>query len=184
MPARKRSDYMNTKNGRDASYRLRHFALEYLKDGNATSAAKRVGYSARSAESIGCRLLRNIKVQAIIAEKLKEAEANAETVLRELYRLATVDVTAVFTDAGEVKPFSVWTPAQRAALAGFEVVKKNAEAGDGHTDIVHKMKFHPKSPPLEMLMRHHRLLGDQPEKPAPHVGFYFGLPEDRRVDIE
>jgi hypothetical protein len=112
------------------------------------------------------------------------AEATAERVLLELGRLATVDVSDVFTEDGQVKPFAVWTPAQRAALAGFEVIKKHAGGGDGHSDVVHKFKFSPKIPALEMLMKHHRLLGDQPEPPPVHIGPYFGLPEDRRIAVK
>lgn len=46
------------------------FVLEYLVDLNATAAAKRAGYSEKTAEEQGCRLLRNVKVQ----EALKEAQ--------------------------------------------------------------------------------------------------------------
>ena len=83
-----------------------------------------------------------------------------------------------------LKPFTVSTLAQRAALAGFEVIRKNAEGGDGHSDVVHKFKFWNKNHALELLMRHHRLMGDQPEPPPVHIGPYFGLPEDRRVAVK
>jgi phage terminase small subunit len=86
---------------------------------------------------------------------------SAARVLEELRRLAFVDVTGVFTDAGNLRPFSEWTAEQRAALAGFEVVIKNAAAGDGHTDTVHKVKLSDKVKALDLLARHFALLHDQ-----------------------
>lgn len=52
------------------------FVDEYLVDLNATAAARRAGYSARSAETEGSRLLGNAEVAAAIAAA-KEARAVA-----------------------------------------------------------------------------------------------------------
>ncbi len=48
------------------------FVEEYLIDLNATAAAKRAGYSAKTAEVQGCRLLRKVQVQQSI-QKGQEA---------------------------------------------------------------------------------------------------------------
>lgn len=169
--------------GLPAHYRLQSFAFEYLKDGNATRAARRVGYSAKTASQQGSILLRNPKVQRIIAKKLKDADATAERVLLELRRLAVVDITQCFDQDQNLKPFAIWTPPQRAALASYEVIKKNAAAGDGEVDIVHKVKFWNKNQALELLMKHHGLLqgemgGSEPDVPT------FIMPEGTRVEIE
>ena len=42
------------------------FVEEYLKDLNATQAAIRAGYSAKTAESQGSRLLTNVKIKKAI----------------------------------------------------------------------------------------------------------------------
>lgn len=47
--------------------RQTRFVAEYLIDSNATQAAVRAGYSARTAYSIGCRLLKNVEVARGIA---------------------------------------------------------------------------------------------------------------------
>ena len=44
------------------------FAEEFIVDRNNTAAAKRAGYSERTAESQGSRLLRNVNVASRIAE--------------------------------------------------------------------------------------------------------------------
>lgn len=46
------------------------FVIEYLLDYNATKAAIRAGYSKRSAEVTGHRLLRNAKIYAVINKKM------------------------------------------------------------------------------------------------------------------
>lgn len=184
-PMTKSQKALLTRNtGRPASYRLLAFAYEDLKDGNATRAAKRVGYSAKTAHSQGPRLLANVEVQRIIAQKLKDAGATAERVLLEVQRIATVDLSDLFTPEGNLKPFEIWTPAQRAALASFEVkvVKKNAAGADRETDIILRVKFWNKIQALELLMKHHGLLQGElePEVRVP----CFIMPEGTKVAIE
>jgi phage terminase small subunit len=53
------------------------FAIEYLKDKNATQAAIRAGYSAKTAYSIGCEMLRKPEIQEIIRAKQEEVAAKA-----------------------------------------------------------------------------------------------------------
>ena len=67
------------------------FVEEYLIDLNATQAAVRAGYSAKTAHSCGPRLLANAGVAAAIsAAKQERAEAtkiDAEYVLRKLHQV-------------------------------------------------------------------------------------------------
>ena len=50
----------------------KRFCDEYLIDLNATQAAIRAGYSARTANEQGARLLANVSVQEYIARKMAE----------------------------------------------------------------------------------------------------------------
>jgi phage terminase small subunit len=54
------------------------FAIEYLKDKNATQAAIRAGYSAKTARSIACEMLARPDVQEFVRAKQEEAVKNAE----------------------------------------------------------------------------------------------------------
>jgi len=45
-------------------------------------------------------------------------------------------------------------------VAGFEVLIKNAAAGDGVTDLIHKFRLWDKLRALEMLAKHYALLTD------------------------
>jgi phage terminase small subunit len=65
---------------------------EYLIDGNATRAAKKADYSARSAPEIACQTFRKVKVAAAVEAGLAmlamRCELSAEKVLRELAAIA------------------------------------------------------------------------------------------------
>lgn len=134
------------------------FVAEYLIDGNATQAAIRAGYSAKTAYSIGEENLRKPEIAAAVKAEheklLAKTGITAERVLQEMGRLAFSDVSRLFTADGALKPLSQLTPEDSACIAGLEVIIKNAEAGDGHTDKVHKIKVWDKSKNLEMLAKH------------------------------
>lgn len=54
------------------------FAIEYLKDKNATQAAIRAGYSKKTAASIAWELLEKPDIKEFIRQKQEEAVKNAE----------------------------------------------------------------------------------------------------------
>jgi phage terminase small subunit len=125
---------------------------------NTTQAAIRAGYTAAWANKNVIRLTVDNGIAAAVAKgtarQLENAELSASRVIEELRRLAFVDAPGVFDDAGNLRPFSEWTPEQRASLAGYEVIIKNAAAGNGHTDTVHKVKLSDKLKALDLLARH------------------------------
>ena len=67
------------------------FAREYMLDLNATQAAIRAGYSAKTAYSMGQRLLKNVEVQKAVQsamdERSKRTEVNADYVLTNLLEI-------------------------------------------------------------------------------------------------
>ena len=75
-----------------ANKRHEKFCYEYIKDMNATQAAIRTGYSEKTANRIGSRLLSNVDIKTRVAE-LREAYFNenimtAQQVEYELTRIA------------------------------------------------------------------------------------------------
>lgn len=81
--------------------RQERFCTEYIVDLNATAAAIRAGYSAKTAEQIGWQLLQKTSVQNRIAElqksRAKRVQVTADDVLRELMRLGFSDIRGVAT---------------------------------------------------------------------------------------
>jgi phage terminase small subunit len=69
----------------------RRFVSEYLVDLNATQAATRAGYSGKTANEQGARLLANVSVQAAIQESMKSREQRTE--ITQDYVLTTIRET-------------------------------------------------------------------------------------------
>jgi hypothetical protein len=86
------------------------------------------------------------------------ADLTAARVLEELRRLAFVDIRGLFDDRGNLKPIQDLTPEQGSALSSVEVIIKNAKAGDGATDEIHKIKLWDKTRSLDTLAKHFGLL--------------------------
>lgn len=72
------------------------FVEEYLKDLNATQAAIRAGYSAKTAQEQSSRLLSNVMVQEAVQRAMdaraKRTEITQDRVLRELARIGFSDL--------------------------------------------------------------------------------------------
>jgi len=80
------------------------FVTEYLTDLNATQAAIRAGYSPKTAQQQGSRLLTNAVVkQAIAAQhsrQLKVVEVRIEDVLRDVMAIAHTDLQTLTEQSG------------------------------------------------------------------------------------
>lgn len=87
------------------------------------------------------------------ARALRQIDITAERTMLEVARMAFADRRGIWQD-GRLKPLEEWTADQAALLEGLEVVIKNAQAGDGHTDTVHKVKLSQKLGALEILAKH------------------------------
>jgi len=142
----------------------RRFVAEYLVDLNATEAAKRCGYSPKTAQEQGSRLLSNAIILAEVsrrkAQQLDRVDLTATRVLEELRRLSFSNVQDLFDEDGNLRPIQTLTREQAACIASLEVIKKNAEAGDGIIDVIHKVKCWDKTRSLEMVAKHFKLLTD------------------------
>lgn len=79
--------------------RQARFCEEYLIDLNATQAAIRAGYSEKTANEQGARLLANVSVQEKIAElkgeRAKRTEMTQDSVIQELAAVARAEIKGV-----------------------------------------------------------------------------------------
>lgn len=142
--------------------RQAQFAAEYVKDRNATQAAIRAGYSPKTAGQQGEQLLKNLEIAAYVAQRqqqaLDDAGVTAKRVIDEISLHSFSNVQDLFDEAGNLRPIHTLTRAQAACISSLEIIKKNAEAGDGKTDLVHKVRVTDKIKSLEMLAKHFALL--------------------------
>src|SRR4051794_18436907 len=140
--------------------RQARFVGEYLVDLNATQAAIRAGYSAKTAYSAGERLLRNVEVAAAIAEaqaaRSRRTEVTADQVVLELARIAFGDPRRVMSwGPGGVKlrPSAELADEEAAIVAGVgETTTK--EGGTLRVKTVDKLGA------LRLLGQHLGLFGD------------------------
>lgn len=145
------------------------FVEEYLKDLNGTQAAIRAGYSPRTAESQGSRLLNNAKVRRVVDEALERrasrVEVKSDDVLRELLRLSMTDIGQAFDEEGKLKKLHEMPEDVRRAIAGVEVEELFEGRGDSreHVGQVRKIKFWDKVKGLELLGKHLKLFTDRVE---------------------
>lgn len=143
----------------------KRFVAEYLKDLNATQAAIRAGYSPRTARAQASQLLTKPNIAAAVEAGAKrvtdKAEIDATEVLREMKRLAMVDVGLAFDDSGFMLPLKDIPEDIRRAIVGLEVSEIFAGDGDQKSIIGHlkKVKFADKKGALDSLMKHLGIAG-------------------------
>ena len=114
-----------------------NFVNEYLIDLNATAAAKRAGYSEKSANPTGCETLANPSVAAEIAKRrqrmIEKLEITQEMIVQELAKLGFSNMGDYMRAApnGDVYlDFSGLTEAQTAALTSVTVDVHFEQGGD------------------------------------------------------
>ncbi len=138
------------------------FVDEYLVDLNATQAAVRAGYSAKTANEQGARLLANVSVQNAIRERQAARSARTEVtqdwVLRRYAMIAGVDKRQFFYDDGSLKPVSEWTEEMAAAVGGFDVVESG---GEGVPVVLKRLKFLDGKAALDSIARHLGMFNDK-----------------------
>lgn len=66
------------------NHKRSRFISEYLLSGNATEAARKAGYSRKTAYSQGQRLLKNVEVMNEIKESQEKVKEEAEVKLKEI----------------------------------------------------------------------------------------------------
>lgn len=147
----------------------RNFIVNYLINGfNATKAAKKAGYSAATADSQGCRLLKDPKVRAVLDARtrkdLAKAEVTAERVLAEVAKLAFLDPRRLFTPGGNLVPIGDLGDDEAASIAGIEIVqRKDGRGKEADTITLKKIKLADKGMNLERLMRYFQMFVDRVE---------------------
>lgn len=96
----------------------------YLECNEATKAAKSAGYSAKSAQVIGCQLLKHPKVAAEIARRRapiqKKSQITAERVMQELSNIAFFDPASMYDESGNLLSINEMPEDTRRAIAGIE----------------------------------------------------------------
>ncbi|HEY4373670.1 MAG TPA: terminase small subunit [Burkholderiales bacterium] len=110
---------------RELNDRQLRFVHEYLKDQNAGAAAIRAGYSAKTKGTHAAELMRNPLIRERIDEGLAQLytalDITAENQLRQLARIAYLDVRRMFDAEGNPLPIAQWPgDLAQTLLVGFD----------------------------------------------------------------
>jgi phage terminase small subunit len=141
------------------------FVQEYLIDLNATQAAIRAGYSAKTANEQGARLLANVSIAAAIAAKQEKLfdryEVTADRIVRELALMGFSNMLDyVSIEGGEARvDLSAIDRDQAAAIQ--EVTVESVGGGKEAPIVRTKFKLASKQGALELLGRRLQLFSSE-----------------------
>ncbi len=144
------------------------FVDEYLKDRNASQAAIRCGYRPKGAGVQGCRLLKNPKIAAEIAQRTADISAKAgitaERVMQEYARLAFLDPIDLVNPDGSMKSMSEMPEDARRAIAGLEISERtDLELGGMIGTKLKKIKLNDKKGTLDSIAKILGMMKEQVE---------------------
>ena len=148
----------------------KRFCDEYLIDLNATRAYK-VAYSRckkdETANVNGSKLLRNTKVQEYISQKQKEIEKRTEVtqdmVIKELAKIAFLDIRKLYTENGQLKNVADIEDDTGGTISSLETLEEYEGYGDDREKVgdTQKVKLLDKTKALELLGRHLGIFNDK-----------------------
>jgi phage terminase small subunit len=133
--------------------RRERFAVEYVRDCNATQAAIRAGYSLKIANSYGPFLLHQrdvaARIEALMAVEQRSIQLNGDRVVLELMRVAFSDIRTYLARGADgavaLRPLDTLNEHETAAIAFLSPGSRNRGAG---------IRLHRKTHALRALARH------------------------------
>ena len=140
------------------SGKQRRFLEEYLICWNAAEAARRAGYSPKTARQTGSRLLTNVDIQAEIRLRLAEHAMSAQEVLHHLTEIGRGDIGDFWTGSRLGLPHNDYgeTDRRRSMLVKKMVITERVD-GDNATIIRTELELYDRLRALEALAKYHDL---------------------------
>ena len=162
MAAKKKA----AKKGNGLTPRQARFVEEYLVDLNATKAAERAGYSKKTANEQGARLLANVSVAAAVfagkAARSERTKITADTVLEELMLILKSDVLHYSqSDSGGLDLVDGAPEGAQRAVSSMK--RKIRIDQDGNEHVETEIKLWDKPSTLRMAMQHLGILVEKHE---------------------
>lgn len=165
----------------DLTGKQKRFCEEYIRDYNASRAAREAGYSDNTAGEIGYENLKKPEIKAFIRhlqENLAETAGISKLmVLEEYKKMAFSSIANLHNSWIERKEFDELTEAQKACIAEIQTQTRTIVSDDGEVAQVEfvKIKLFDKQKALDAITK---LLGFDPPKKVE-----FSIPEKQVIKI-
>lgn len=158
MAAESRRSAAPKKRKRSITNQQARFVEYYVQSLNATQAAIKAGYSAKTAHVLGYQLLQNPLVSAAISQISEKQSQNigltTERLLQEAMRLAFFDIRKLVDGEGNPIPIQQLDDDTAAAIQGLELATEKSRDDDGNVTVVRKYKIADKNSAIERLFKH------------------------------
>lgn len=152
---------MATKVASKLNARQAAFVAYYLRDWNATRAARRAGYSKRTAGQIGHELLKKPEIIEAIQQKLADLHATSNEVLTRLTAQARGDITSLLNDDGTIDLAYIRKRRLGALIKKAKTTKKiytpRDEGKEPYTEIYTELELYSAQEALALLGKYHKL---------------------------
>lgn len=162
------------------SDKQRLFVDQYLVDQDATKAAIRAGYSVKSANAIGNKLIKDPRVARAIGKAAKEVHEEltltTTEVLKQLYYIVTRDVREFVDENGDALPISQLGDRAAQSVDGFDqeiTYFTNYETGDVTKTVKNKLKLVGKAGAIDMAMKYQGLFNKDNEQKKDNITLDF-----------
>jgi phage terminase small subunit len=170
-----------------ATHRKAVFVEAYIENaGNATRAAIAAGYSVRTADRQGSRLLKDVEVSKALAtrraELIVQHQLTTERVIGALQPLCFSDIRRLFRENGTLKHPCEWDANTASAVASIEVVETTIgydKSGKPIPGLLKRIKFWDKNAALEKAMKHLGLF-ERDNKQIGEAARLICVPQKRR----
>jgi phage terminase small subunit len=145
------------------------FVQEYLIDLNATQAAIRAGYSEKTANEQGSRLLANVSIASAVKDAInnrsKVTGITSEKVLKRLDDIGDIDISEAYDDKGHLLPIHEMPIHIRKSIASIKVFDEYEGFGKDRIKIgeVREVKFYDKVRANELIGKHLKMFTEKVE---------------------
>lgn len=146
------------------------FVSHYVIEKNATEAAKKAGYSEKTAYAIGSENLKKPEIRSAIDEKFRQLnerlDFRADRVLLELARMVDVDIARAYDEKGNLLPIHQIPEDVRRCIESVETTDEMGPPdpeGNPTMITVRKVKFVSRKSTVELALKHFKLLTDKVE---------------------
>ena len=105
----------------------------------------------------------NKAIRALRARLLRDEQLTVESTVEAIRRGQQYDARALYDATGNLRPIHTLSEEEAWCIAGFDVVRRNLEGGDGHQDVVVKVKLVDRGRYVELAAKHQGMLTERVE---------------------